>query len=175
MSVINKTIIAQINKAFEAETSGIAAIVAKTDAAIQKAVDAMLVSCKVSKKEFMKGNAKTNEARAEVAGLFNGLAAAGHFSESSARQYATCFWIAFETGQPFTRTAVNKKSAAKNGARAPSTPTTVSIGSLAAQIAKCIKMARMLESADDDMVGLAADLLDVAENYIDYDFEGEAQ
>ena len=163
-NVIGKSIVANIFKAFQSEAAGVVKLQAKTDAAIQAAVDAMLVECKTTKKEFLKGNSRSNKYRKEVADLFNALSEAGNFSAKSAAQYASCFWVAFESGQPFSRSALN---APNDKARTPHAPAvkTVSIEALAAQAQKLVAMARLLGND-----ALAADLVDVLIGHVP-DFE----
>jgi len=161
MSVINKTIVSAISKAFDLEGKAIATSMAATDAAIQKAVDCMLVACKVSKAEYMKGNSKSNAARAEVKEMFEYLSGRGHFSPKSAQQYASCFWLAFETGQQFSRTAVNKKSAEKKGADAGRV-TTTTFDQLVKTLQKALMQARLLGQDE-----LASDMLDCINEHID--------
>ena len=108
----------------------------------------------------MKGNSKTNEARAEVKALFEGLAAAGHFNTKTAQQYASCFWVAFESGQPFSRDALNKKSASK-GSNAGEVVTTT-FEALVRTLQKALKQARMLGQDE-----LASDLLDCIDEHVD--------
>lgn len=83
--------------------------------AVQKVVDHMLVKRGTqSTKDFLKGNASTNAARLAVNELFAGLVERGLIAkESTARVYATCFWIAFEKNVPFTTDLANQKSADK--------------------------------------------------------------
>ena len=69
----------------------------------------------------MKGNSATNEAKGEIKALFDSLAAKDYIKSTSAQQYQQCFWIAFETGVPFARDLVNKKSEAKAKAKAEAT------------------------------------------------------
>ena len=165
MSVINKTIVSAISKAFDLEGKAIATSMAATDAAIQKAVDCMLVACKVSKAEYMKGNSKTNAARAEVKEMFEYLSGRGHFSPKSAQQYASCFWVAFETGAPFSRDALNKKSAGKKGPDASGGVSNTTLDGLMKTVQKAISQARLLKEDE-----LASDLFDVADGFFE-DFE----
>lgn len=95
----------------------------KTDAAIQAAVDAMTLAVpREGKQAFLKGNSRTNPAKAEVAELFASL-----FPDNaaSARCYATSFWIAFEEGVPFARGLYNRKKekAPSDSAAQKPTPT----------------------------------------------------
>ena len=90
--------------------------------AVQKVVDHMLVKRGTqSTKDFLKGNASTNAARASIKELFEGLVERGLIAkQSTANVYATCFWIAFENNVPFTTDLANQKSADKK-ARAAQT------------------------------------------------------
>ena len=81
--------------------------------AIQKLVDAHLLACDTTKALYMKGNASSNDAKKEVKALFDKLANAEYISKASASIYQTCFWIAFETGAPFSRDLHNVKAKAK--------------------------------------------------------------
>ena len=99
----SQTVVAAIETAAANEQSGVAALVAATDAAIQKPLDILLTTCKVSKAEFMKGNARTNEARKEVGALFEHVGKIAGWGESSIRNYQTSFWLAFKDGVPFDR------------------------------------------------------------------------
>jgi hypothetical protein len=91
----------------------IADSISKQNQEIQKLIDAHVLACATTKPEYMKGNSKTNEARGEVKALFDTLVSKEYISKASAQQYAQCFWIAFETGVPFSRDLVNKKAEAK--------------------------------------------------------------
>ena len=100
---VGKTVVAAIEVAAANEQSGVAALVAATDAAIQKPLDVLLTVCKVSKAEFMKGNARTNDARKEVGALFEHVGKIAGWQESAIRNYQTSFWIAFRDGIAFDR------------------------------------------------------------------------
>ena len=110
MSVISSKLVSSIISSRVRESKVADKAAAETDARIQMAVDAMTVACDKPKAEFLKGNAKTNPARREVKELFEEMAAAAGLGESAARNYATSFWIAFETGVPFMRTLYETKS-----------------------------------------------------------------
>ena len=86
--------------------------ISKQNAEIQKLVDAHILACTTTKAEYLKGNSATNEARGEVKALFDSLVSKDYIKKSSGQQYAQCFWIAFETGVPFSRDLANKKSEA---------------------------------------------------------------
>jgi hypothetical protein len=101
---------AEGKKAFEALE---ASTIAEQDKEITKLVDYHLVTCKVTKAEYMKGNSAKNPARLEVKNLFEGLAEAGYIGKGSVKTYQGCFWIAFEKGLPFGRNLANEKTEAK--------------------------------------------------------------
>jgi hypothetical protein len=103
MSIISKTIVASIVKSFQKEVEAVEGFVKNQDKEIQKALDLMWVTCTTDKPTFMKGNAKTNEARGEVKALFELLASKEYISGATAKTYQSCFWIAFEKGIPFDR------------------------------------------------------------------------
>jgi len=87
--------------------------VQEQDKLIQQLVDSHLVACKTTKAEYMKGNAAKNDARKEVKELFEKLANDKYISQGTVKTYQGCFWIAFETGVPFSRNLANEKSEAK--------------------------------------------------------------
>jgi hypothetical protein len=109
MTIVSKSLTSKVIKLFHGEGETLAKIRATQDQAIQAVLDAMLIACDKPKAEFMKGNAKTNPARAEVKEMFDGIVSAT-CSKASATQYQSAFWIAFEKGIPFSRDLVNKKS-----------------------------------------------------------------
>jgi len=84
--------------------------------AIQALNDAHLLACTTTKAEYLKGNASSNDARKEVKALFDSLVAEKYISKATGQQYQQCFWIAFETGVPFSRDLANKKAKAKKDA-----------------------------------------------------------
>jgi len=88
--------------------------------AVQKVVDHMLVKRGTqSTKDFLKGNASTNAARLAVNELFAGLVERGLIAkESTARVYATCFWIAFADNVPFSTDLANQKTETKKAREA---------------------------------------------------------
>jgi len=110
MTYVSKSIVSTIFKAFEGEAKAVQKARAVQDQAIQQALDVITLACDKPKAEFMKGNAKTNPARAEVKGIFDGLVEKGFISKASGAQYQSAFWIAFESGVEFQRDLVNKKS-----------------------------------------------------------------
>jgi hypothetical protein len=112
MSIVSKTIVTSIINSFKGEAQAVAKARTAQDKEINKALDAMiLANDKPTRAEFAKGNSTKNPARAEVNEIFGALVEAKFISANTARQYAQCFWIAFETGVPFSRELANKKSA----------------------------------------------------------------
>ena len=164
MSVINKSLVSKVITAFKGEEKKLAAIRADQDKAIQAVLDAMLLAADKPKAEFMKGNAKTNPARAQVKEMFDAIVGP-LCSKASATQYQTAFWIAFESGVEFSRDLNNKKSAAKSEAstkgeadsKAKSgTVTTTTVAELHKTLSKALAQARILNQSI-----FAADLVDL--------------
>jgi hypothetical protein len=159
--MFTKTLIAAIDKSFEGEAKAIAKARVIQDQAIQQALDVVTLVCDKPKVEFLKGNAKTNLARGEVKALFDGLVEKGFISKATGAQYQSCFWIAFETGVPFSRDLVNKKSDNKTKAEAEAkTPksgkvTSTSRTDLDKTLSKALAQARLL-----GLTEFAATLLD---------------
>jgi len=87
--------------------------VKEQDKLIQQLVDAHLVACTTTKALYMKGNSAKNDARKEVKELFEKLANDKYISQGTVKTYQGCFWIAFETGVPFSRNLANAKTEAK--------------------------------------------------------------
>ena len=97
---VKGTTIKAIREAYGAESGSMKA----TDASIQRAVDdvkASIDASKVTMAVALKGNAKTNPVRAEVATMF--ATVFDHLSESAQRNYCTSFFLALEFGRPFMR------------------------------------------------------------------------
>ena len=167
MSVLNRSIVSSIFKSFEGESVAVAKARATQDAAIQKAIDAMVLACDIAKSEFMKGNASKNANRAEVKALFLGLAEAKYISRATATNYQTSFWVAFEKNVPFQRdlfaTAnTNKTEAtAKTDTKAGAVKSTTR-EALDQSINKVIEQANML-----GLKGFALDLIDLATEQLD--------
>ena len=159
MQVVNTKLTAAVVVAF---TGKVAALNAMQDAAIQKVNDAMRLACSVPVEEFLKGNAKTNPARGQVAAMFTEIVTAGGLSKSAANNYATSFWIAFEQNVPFQRTlyeAGRKEKAATD--KAPDTKKagavkTTDRAALDATLCKALQQARLL-----GLTEFAAEILDV--------------
>ena len=165
MSFFNSAVVSSIINAATAEQKGVAALVAATDAQVQKALDILTVRCKVAKAEFMKGNAKTNEARREVGELFSKVGAAAGWGEHAIRNYQTSFWMAFKDGTAFDRCASmgDRKGSAK-GAKAGGV-TTTTMDSIVVTLKKAIQQATLMECD-----ALAADLLRIGKKHVDADW-----
>jgi hypothetical protein len=109
-----ETIVSTFKTTIGKEKELIAKNIKAQNKAIQALVDAHIVANdKPTKALYMKGNASSNDAKKEVKALFDKLAEAEYISKTSASIYQTCFWIAFETGVPFSRDLHNAKSKAK--------------------------------------------------------------
>lgn len=159
-NVINTTLTNAVVTAF---TGKVAALNILQDKAIQKVGDAMRLACSVPVAEFLKGNAKTNPARAQIAAMFTEIVTAGGLSKSAANNYATSFWIAFETNVPFQRTLYEsgRKEKAATDTKATDTKKAGSVkttdrAALDATICKALQQSRLL-----GLTEFAAEILDV--------------
>lgn len=166
MSVINASIVNAVIKSFEGEAKAIAKARASQDKAIQSALDAMFIACDKPKAEFLKGNAKTNEARGQIKAMFDAIVEKGFISKSSGASYQSAFWIAFEQGIEFSRDLNNKKSEAKGEAKistkASGAVQSTSRTDLDKTLSKAMAQARLLGLLD-----FAADLVDLCQDRLD--------
>jgi hypothetical protein len=169
MSVINQSLIAAVIKSFEGEAKAIAKARAGQDKAIQATLDAMLIACDKPKALFMKGNAKTNEARGQIKAMFDAIVEKGFISKSSGASYQSAYWIAFEQGVPFQRDLNNKKDKAEGGTGEAKTSTkasgavqSTSRKDLDKTLSKALAQARLLGLLD-----FAADVLDLCQDRLD--------
>jgi general stress protein CsbA len=144
--------------------------------AVQKVVDLMTIKRGTqSTKDFLKGNASTNAARLAVNELFAGLVERGLIKEAStAKTYATCFWIAFTDNVSFSTDLANQKSKAKkareaqtgNGLAADKTATkkagkveTTDRAALLQTLTKAFEQSQILiKAGDTDLTTLGATL-----------------
>lgn len=161
MSVINNSLVAAVVKSFEGEAKAIAKARTSQDKAIQATLDAMFIACDKPKAEFMKGNSKSNEARAQIKSMFDAIVEKGFISKSSGTQYQSAFWIAFESGVEFSRDLNNKKSAAKQSETSEAKAkvgavTTTTVAELHKTLSKALAQARILNQSI-----FAADLVDL--------------
>ena len=162
MSVINQSLISAVIKSFEGEAKAIAKARTSQDQAIQATLDAMLIACDQPKPLFMKGNAKTNEARGQIKAMFDAICEKGFVSKSSAASYQSAFWIAFEQGIPFQRDLNNNKAKPDTTGTSEAKPTTsgkvetTDIPALHKTLSKALAQARILNQSI-----FAADLVDL--------------
>lgn len=164
MKFVSKSIASSIVSAFKGEAAAIVKARIAQDNAIQKMLDFVTINADKPKAEFLKGNAKTNAARGEVKAVFDSIVESGFLSKASAATYQTCFWIAFETGVPFSRDLANKQS---KESKATSKTKSGGIEStdraaLDKTICKALKQARLL-----GLLEFAADLVDLATDSLD--------
>jgi hypothetical protein len=141
----------------------------KQNKAIQALVDAHIIACATTKALYMKGNASSNDAKKEVKALFDKLASSEFISKGSASIYQTCFWIAFETGVPFSRDLHNAKSKAKSEATKTEAAKsgkveTTTIPEMHKTLSKALAQARIL-----NQLNFASGLIDyIVETYPDF-------
>jgi hypothetical protein len=169
MSVINQSLVAAVIKSFEGEAKAIAKARAGQDKAIQATLDAMLIACDKPKALFMKGNAKTNEARGQIKAMFDAICEKGFISKSSAASYQSAYWIAFEQGIEFQRDLNNKKDKPEGDSAPTSGKPTKSGGvqstsrkDLDKTLSKALAQARLLGLTD-----FAAEVLDLCIDRLD--------
>jgi hypothetical protein len=168
MTIVSKNLTSKVIKLFHGEGETLAKIRTTQDQAINAVLDAMTIACDKPKVEFMKGNAKTNDARREVKEMFDAIVSPT-CSKASAAQYQSAFWIAFETGVAFQRDLVNKKSDAKNDATPKAGKvTSTSRTDLDKTLSKALSQARML-----GLTEFAAEMLDLCIESLD-DFKETA-
>lgn len=170
-NVINQAIVDATIKAFGKAHTTLETAARKAteteDKAIQQTLDAMILACDKPKAEFLKGNSKTNPARAQIKGMFDALVEAQYLSKATAATYQSCFWLAFETGVPFSRTLAKDASNDKPKADKPAAAKAGKVESttrteLDKTISKAIKQARLL-----GLTEFAAELVDVCVDRLD--------
>jgi hypothetical protein len=154
-------------------TKVLATIQGERSKSINLMLDAFWVACDKPKDIFLKGNAATNPARAQVKGVFDAIVEAGHLTKATAATYQTCFWIAFMDGVAWTPDLANKKTEGKKppedgdgagGGKTPPTGTTQSTTrtDLDKTLTKALAQARLLGLTD-----FAADMLDLCLDRLD--------
>jgi hypothetical protein len=145
MTIVSKNLTSKVIKLFKGEGDTLAKIRTEQDKAIQAVLDAMTIACDKPKAEFMKGNAKTNDARREIKELFDAIVSPT-CSQSSANSYASAFWIAFEQGIPFKRDLNNKKEKSESTPSIPKSGkvTSTSRTDLDKTLSKALAQARAL-------------------------------
>jgi hypothetical protein len=165
MTYVSKNLTSKVIKLFHGEGDTLAKIRSDQDKAINVVLDAMTIACDKPKAEFMKGNAKTNNARKEIKEMFDAIISPT-CSKASAAQYQSAFWIAFEKGIPFQRDLVNKKSDDKKADAAKTAKsgkvTSTSRTDLDKTLTKALAQARMLGLTEfaGEMLDLCIDSLD---------------
>lgn len=142
---VSKQVIAQFAKS----EATIAATKAAEDKVIQKAVDTMSLAYVAA--DTAKGITKAQWAalrapkalhKVEVSEMF---AAIPSITDATRRNLATAFWMAFESGEPFDRSAVKNKSEAKSEAKPKTGKVEVTDrAALDQTLSKAIKQARLL-------------------------------
>jgi hypothetical protein len=165
MSVINQSIISNVIKSFDKGAKQVQALRVSQDKAIQVAIDAFTIACDKPKAEFLKGNAKTNDARGQVKAMFDALVEAGHIQKSAGANYQTSFWIAFTEAVPFQRDLFKShKPASEPKAAKPKAGKIESTDrkALDATLSKAIKQARLL-----GLTEFAADIVDLCIESLD--------
>jgi hypothetical protein len=128
--------------------------------AVNVLLDAMFVACDKPKAEFLKGNAKTNDARGQIKAFFDGIVEKGALTKATAENYQSGFWIAFNEGTEWAPDLNNKKSKAKGDAKAD-TPKSgkvseTNVPELHKTLSKALAQARILNQSI-----FAADLVDL--------------
>jgi hypothetical protein len=163
MTIVSKNLTSKVIKLFQGEGDTIAKIRVEQDKAINAVLDAMTLACDKPKELFMKGNAKTNEARREVKEMFDAIVSPT-CSKSSAASYQSAFWIAFEQGIAFQRDLNNKKENAGEKSSEPKSGkvTSTSRTDLDKTLSKALAQARML-----GLTEFAADILDLCIESLD--------
>jgi hypothetical protein len=168
MSVINQAIVNAVVKSFEGEAKAIAKARTAQDKAIQAALDAMVIACDKPKALFLKGNAKTNEARGQIKAMFDAIVEKGFISKSSGASYQSAFWIAFEQGVEFKRDLNNKAKTEGDSTPTSTKPTKsgevlcTSRKDLDKTLSKALAQARLLGLTD-----FAAEVLDLCIDRLD--------
>ena len=165
MLVINQSIISNVIKSFAKGAKQAQDIREAQDKAIQAAVDAFTIACDKPKADFLKGNAKSNDARGQVKAMFDSLVEAGYIGKSAGVNYQTSFWIAFTEAVPFQRDLYNGRKPASKAkepkAKAGKIEST-DRKALDATLSKAIKQARLL-----GLTEFAADIVDLCLEALD--------
>jgi hypothetical protein len=163
--VISMNILSAVLKTFHGEVAAVKKARILQDKAIQTALDAMILACDKPKPLFLKGNAASNPARAQIKFMFDQIASEGFISKSSAASYQSAFWIAFEQGIPFQRDLNNKSKgdgapeggAPEGGKKPTSGPVEkTDVPALHKTLSKALAQARILNQTI-----FAADLVDL--------------
>ena len=148
VSYLGKVAAAVVSQFGKSEKTIAAAKLAE-DLIIQKAVDTMALAYESA--ESAKGLTKAQWAalrapkaahKVEVTAMF---AECAGITDATRKNLATAFWMAFESGQPFDRSAVKAKSEAKSEAKPKSGKVeTTDWAALDQTLSKALKQARLL-------------------------------
>jgi hypothetical protein len=148
VSFLGKVAAAVISQFGKTEATMAAAAVAE-DKVIGKAVDTMRLAFEtaatakgLTKAQWAALRAPKAAHKVEVTAMF---AECVGISDATRRNLATAFWMAFESGEPFSRSAVKDKSEAKKEAK-PKTGKveTTDRAALDQTLSKALKQARLL-------------------------------
>jgi hypothetical protein len=172
--VVSPTVVSSALKTLSVASEKLVKVKAVIAAAQSKAfnmvLDAMLIACDKPKPVFMKGNAATNPARAQVKAMFEDAVKAGHLEGSTAKTYQNCFWIAFETGVPWSANLANEKSAAKKAAEGEAKANPKAAGGVQSTSRKDLDKTLSKALAQARLLGLtefAAELVDLCIDRLD--------
>jgi hypothetical protein len=133
--------------------------------AVNVLLDAMFIACDKPKAEFLKGNAKTNDARGQIKAFFDGIVEKGALTKATAENYQSGFWVAFNEGIEWAPDLNNKKTAKKQaGESKADTPKSgkvseTNIPALHKTLSKALAQARILNQSI-----FAADLVDLIQD-----------
>jgi len=165
--ILSSSLVNSVVSKFGKEQKLLVDIRADQDKGFQQCLDAMTIACTGSKAEFMKGNSKSNTARAEVKALFDKLVEGKFLAKSSAAMYQSSFWMAFENGVPFKRDLASK--AKPETVKTPGQSKTVSVTreNLVKSINATVAMAKAL-----GLTMFAQEITELAQDSID-DFKME--
>lgn len=126
------------------DTATAAALTARNDG-IQLVMDSMRAAQKTKMDIFLKGNAASNQARRDIADMFQGFAADGLMEKSTANMYASSYWLCYEQRIAFDAKARDKKAQDKTAKVEASKATTTTIEGYGKTLAKALSMARTLQ------------------------------
>ena len=118
---------------------------------VQMVMDSMRAAQKTKMAVFLDGNAKTNQARRDIADMFAGFAADGLMEKNTATMYASSYWLCYEQGIPFNPMQRKIKAAEKAAAEADGVTVEkanakiTTIETLESALVKTLAIARVLQ------------------------------
>lgn len=120
---------------------------AAQDDGVQMVMDSMRAAQKTKMDIFLKGNAASNQARRDIADMFQGFAADGLMEKSTANMYASSYWLCYEQGIPFNPMQRKIKAAEKaDGVTVEKANAKItSIETLESSLVKTLAIARVLQ------------------------------